>query len=161
MSSVAPQMDIFTWVQPQGTLFPGEGADVPGAVAQQRKRLLCDGGEYQLALAALGQHLAGVRVDDLSDEVVLVDVHPSLGGALEGDTGAGQLGEPVDIIRLDAQGILNVLAHLLGPGFRTEYARLQGISSGLVPISFMVSPMWRPWRVQHRMVAFKSLMNMI
>ena len=87
-------LHIFTWVRPQEHFSRVTHTDVPGAVAQQRECLLGDGGEHQLTLAALGQHLAGVRVDDLSDEVVLVDVHPSLGGALEGDTGAGQLGDP-------------------------------------------------------------------
>ena len=109
-----------------GALLPGEDADVTGAVAQQGEGLFIDGGEHQLALAALGQHLAGLGVDDLGDEVVLIDVHPALSGTLEGHAGAGQLGESVDVIGLDAHRLLDVLAHLLAPRLRTEDARLQG-----------------------------------
>ncbi len=109
-----------------GAGLPGEGADVPGAVAQQGEGLLGDGGEDQLALTALGEDLPGVGVDDLGDEVVLVDVHPGLGGALEGDAGAGELGQAVNIVGFNTQRILDVLAHLLTPGLGPEDARLQG-----------------------------------
>ena len=55
----------------------------------------------------------------------LVDVHPGLGGALEGHAGTGQLRQAVYIIGFNTQGILDVLAHLLAPGLRPEDARLQ------------------------------------
>ena len=109
-----------------GTLLPGEHTDVPGAVAQQGEGLLGDGGEHQLPLAPLGEDLAGVGVDDLSDEVVLVDMHTRLGRALEGYAGAGQLGQAIDVVGFNPQGVLDVLAHLLRPCLRAEDARLQG-----------------------------------
>ena len=108
-----------------GALFPVEHADILGAVAQQGEGLFGDGGEDQLALGAVGQDLAGVGVDDLGNEVVLADVHACLLGALVGNTGAGELGEAIDIIGLDAHLGLNVVAHLLGPGLSAEDAGLQ------------------------------------
>ena len=62
-------------------------ADIPGAITQQGEGLAGDAGENDLALLALGQHLARLGVDDLDDEVVLVDVHAVLLGALVGHAG--------------------------------------------------------------------------
>ena len=108
-----------------GALLPGQHTDVPGAVAEQGEGLLGDGSEHQLALAALGEDLSGVRVDDLGDEVVLVDVHARLLAALKGHARAAGLREAVDVIGLDAQLLLNVPAHLLAPGLGAEDAGLQ------------------------------------
>ena len=81
-----------------GALLPAQDADVAGAVAQEGEGLLVDGGEDQLALTAQGQHFLGVGVDDLGDEVILVDVHAGLLAALERHTGAGGLGQAVNIV---------------------------------------------------------------
>lgn len=54
----------------------GDRADVPRAVADQRLRLLQQGGEDELAVAALGQSLAGLGVDHLDQEMVFLDVQP-------------------------------------------------------------------------------------
>ncbi len=124
-----------TWVRPQAQGVPDQHADVPGAVAQQGEGLLGDGGEDQLALGAVGQDLAGVGVDDLGDEVVLTDVHAVLLGALEGDAGAGKLGQAINIIGLDAQLVLDVAAHLLGPGLGAEDA---GLELDLIPQAALV-----------------------
>ena len=86
---------------------------------------MVDGGEDQLALAAVGQDLAGVGVDDLGDEVVLTEVHAVLLGALVGHAGAGKLGQAINIIGLDAQLALDVAAHLLRPGLGAEDAGLE------------------------------------
>ena len=106
-------------------LFTAEHADIAGAVAQQREGFLGDRGEHQLALLALGQHFAGVGVDDLSDEVVLVDVHAGLRRALKADARARQLGQTVNIIRLNAQRVLDVLAHFLTPRLGAEDTGLE------------------------------------
>ena len=103
----------------------GQGADVAGAVADHREGFLVDGREDQLALNAVRKDFAGLGIDDFRDEVIFVHVHALLGGALKGDAGAGELGEAVDIVSLDAQGLLDVPAHFLRPGFRAENAGLQ------------------------------------
>ena len=118
-----------------GTGGPIQHADVAGAIAQQGEGLLGDGGEDQLALGAVGQDLAGVGVDDLGDEVVLIDVHAVLLGALVGDAGAGKLGQAINIIGLDAQLALDVAAHLLGPGLGAEDA---GLELDLIPQAALV-----------------------
>ena len=64
--------------------------------------------------------------------MILIDVHTGLLLALEGHTGAGGLGQTVNIVCLDAQGFLNIPAHLVGPGLRTEDARLQFVILRLV-----------------------------
>ena len=80
------------------------------------------GCEYELALAAFGKHLAGLGIDDLGVEVVLIDVHSGLLPALESDTGAGGLCEAVDVISFDSEALLDALAHFLGPGLCPENA---------------------------------------
>ena len=110
---------------PAGAGLAAQDADIARAVAQQRERLLGDRGEDQLALRALRQNLAGVRVDDLGDEMVLVDVHAGLCAALIGHARAGQLSQTVDIIGLDAEALLDILPHLLAPGLRAEDTGLQ------------------------------------
>ena len=102
---------------------------------QQGEGFLGDGGKDQLALAAFGQHLAGVGIDDLGNEVVLVDVHTGLLAALESHARAGGLGQTVDIICLDAKLVLDVLTHILGPCFCTEDA---GLQLDLVPDALFV-----------------------
>ena len=118
-----------------------EHADVPGAVAQQGEGLLGDGGEHQLALLAVGEDLAALRVDDLGDEVVLVDVHARLGRALEGHAGAGQLGEAVDVIGLDARVFWMSWRISSLQASAPKMPAFRGIWSGVRPMSFMVSPM--------------------
>ena len=115
-----------------GALLPGEGADIPGAVAEEREGLLVHGGEHQLALLSLGEYLSGIGVNDLRDEVVLVDVHSLLRGALEGDARPAELREAVDIVGLDAQGGFDVPAHLLAPGLGAEDTGLQRDILGLI-----------------------------
>ena len=90
-----------------------QNADVTGPVTEQGKGLFGDGGEHQFPLGAVREHLAGIGIDDLRDEMILTDVHAFLFAALVGDPGTGELGEPVDIIGFDPQLVLNILAHFL------------------------------------------------
>ena len=113
-----------------GAGFGGQHANIPGPVPEQGEGLLGDGGKYQFALGAFGKHLAGDGIDDLGDEVVLVDVHPRLLGALVADPGAAELCKTIDVVGLDPQLALDILAHLLAPGFRAEDA---GLELELVP----------------------------
>ena len=57
--------------------------------------------------------------------MVLVDVHAGLLGALEGDARAGKLRQAVDIVGLDAQRVLDILAHFLAPCLSAEDAGFQ------------------------------------
>ena len=104
---------------------PHGHADIARAVAQQRKRLFRDRREYQLTLCALGQDLAGVGVDDLGDEVVLVDVHPVLRAAFIRNARPGKLRQAVNIERLDAEVLLDVLPHLFAPRLGAENTGLE------------------------------------
>ena len=62
-------LHIFTWVRPQEH-FPGEHTDVPGAVAQQGNASLVMEVNTSSPLLPSGSTSAGIRVDDLGDEVV-------------------------------------------------------------------------------------------
>ena len=64
--------------------------------------------------------------------MVLVDVHTRLCGALKGHAGTADLGQTVNIVGLDAQGLFNVAAHLLGPRLGTENAGSQLVVFGFV-----------------------------
>ena len=65
-----------------GARSRGAGGDVARAVADDRQRLLGERREDQLAPLPVGQRLAGLRVDDLGEEVVLEDVQAALVRAL-------------------------------------------------------------------------------
>ena len=63
---------------PRGRTAAGTGsarsAQVTGAVADQRHRLLGQRGEHELTLLTGRQHAPVVRIDHLDQEVVLLDV---------------------------------------------------------------------------------------
>ncbi|MPN24182.1 hypothetical protein SDC9_171576 [bioreactor metagenome] len=103
-----------------GAFFAAQDTDVTGAVAEQRECFFGNACEYQLAFLAIRQYLTGIRVDDFSDKVVFIDVHTCLFAAFKGHARPRDFGEPVNIIGFDAKLILNILAHFLTPGFRTE-----------------------------------------
>ena len=103
-----------------GTFLSGQHADIAGTVTQQRKGFFCDRSKHQLALTALRQNLARIRIDDLRNKVVFIDMHTGLLAALEGHTGTACLCKTIDIVGLNAQFILNILPHLLTPCLRAE-----------------------------------------
>ena len=103
-----------------GALLAGENADIAGTVTEKREAFLIKVGEYKLTLGAFGENLTGFGVDDLGVEVVLVDVHTRLLLAFECNTGAGGLGETVDIVCLDAESLLDIAAHFFCPGLSSE-----------------------------------------
>lgn len=126
ISSLRPMiLFIFTKVRPAGAGLAGQGGDIAGAVTDERQRLFRDGGKNQLAGRAFGKYLAGVRVNDLGDEKVLVDVHSLLRAAFVGNCGAHDLRKAVDVMRLDAEQIFDAAAHLLGPWLGAEHAIFQ------------------------------------
>jgi hypothetical protein len=109
-------------VRPQAHLLGDERGHVAGSIPDHRHRLLGEGRQDELALGALGQHFARVRVDDLRVEVVLEDVQAALLDALDADAGADDLGQAVDVVGADAALVLDPLAHRVAPGLRPEDA---------------------------------------
>ena len=70
-------------------------------------------------MLALGERLARLRIDDLGQEVILVDVRAvALFDTLAGDAGSDHLGEPEDVGAAHAQAGVDLVAHRLGPGLR-------------------------------------------
>ncbi|MPM78477.1 hypothetical protein SDC9_125488 [bioreactor metagenome] len=57
--------------------------------------------------------------------MILVDVHSRLLAAFERDARANDLRQAVDVEGLEAELFLQLAAHLVGPGFRAEDARLE------------------------------------
>ncbi len=66
------------------------------------------------------QHLAGIGVDDLGDEVVLRQVHALLENALAGHPGAYYLAQSVVLGRNDVQLFLYLPAHGFGMALAAE-----------------------------------------
>ncbi len=93
---------------------------VAGPVPQQRRRLLPQGREHELALVAIGDGLERVGVDDLDDEVVGPVVDAVVRRALDPDTRPVELRHPVDVERLDAERLLDAPAHRVTPALRPE-----------------------------------------
>ena len=60
---------------PAARAWPGKKRrDVARAIADHRHGLLAEGGQHQLALLAVGQQLAGLRIDDLRVKMIFEDV---------------------------------------------------------------------------------------
>ena len=83
--------------------------DVPGAVADEGGSFLGDGGNDELALFPVGEGGARGGIDNLGIPEVLVHVHAVLALALEGDAGAGNLRQAVNVVRLNIPGGLDFL----------------------------------------------------
>src|SRR5262247_367287 len=98
-----------------------EARQVPRAVADHRQRFLSERGEHELPGAAIGQDVAGRGVDDLRVEVILPDREAILGlDALLRNAGPDHLGQPVDVDRVEAHPLLDLLAHAFGPWLGAE-----------------------------------------
>ena len=110
--------------------------DIAGSVADKRESFLVDAGEYQLALLAGREHLAGVRVNDLGDKVVFIDVHALLFIALEGDAGTADFRKSVDIVGFETEFVFDITAHFLRPGFRAEDT---GLQVDLIPLTALMN----------------------
>ena len=74
---------------------------------------------------SLNMGLSDVMFLYIDRDMILVNVHACLRGALKGNAGPGQLRQAIDIIRLDAQRVLDVTPHLLRPCLRAEDTGLQ------------------------------------
>src|SRR5690606_27383306 len=72
-----------------------DGGDVTGPVADQREPFLGDRGQDEFALAAGLDGLKRLRIDDLDDEMILVDVQPVAEVAFAGHSGSHDRGQPI------------------------------------------------------------------
>ena len=113
-------------VRPHGHGSREQRRHVAGAEPQDGHGLLAERGEHEFAGFAVGQRLAAIRVDDLGIEVVFEDMDAVLAVALGPHAGPDDLGQPVDVVGLDAGGLLDVLPHGVGPGLGAEDAGPQG-----------------------------------
>ena len=124
----AARQDVDTRVMTAELALAVAGDDarqVMRTVADKRRALLAQRGEHQLAHFAVGQLLAGLRVDDLAVHVVFPDMHAMMLFAGDADARAVDLGQAIDIEDLDAQLVGDALAHLLTPTLGADDALAQ------------------------------------
>ena len=102
---------------------PGQ---VAGAITDHRQTFLGQRGEDQLAHLAIGQNLAGFGVNDLGVEVIFPDMQAVLRlDAFIGDAGAHHFRQAVNVDGVHVEDLLDLLAHLVGPGLGPEDADLK------------------------------------
>ena len=82
-----------------------------GAVADEGRCLLFQRGDDQLADLTVGEHLAGGGIDDLEVEIIVPVVHTVVARAVDGDAGAVDLRQTVDVEQLDAEILGDARAH--------------------------------------------------
>ncbi len=100
-----------------------DAGDIAGAVTDQRYALLGNGGNDQLTLFAFSNRFAGLRIDDLGNEVVFPDMQTMLFlNALNGHTGPHDLGQAVDINGIQPQIGFNLSPHRFRPGLGAKDA---------------------------------------
>ena len=110
---------------------PGE---VAGAVTDDGASLLGEGGDDQLPGLTVGQHGAGLGIDNFRIEVVLPDVEAVLAfDAFDRDARADGLGAAVYVDRLHGEAGLDLRAHRLGPWFGAVNADLQRAAPRVQP----------------------------
>ena len=99
-----------------------EHTQVAGAIAQHGHTLLGERCEHKLARLAVGQVLKGYGIDYLWIEVVFVDVASVLVLALIAYARSHHLAQSVDVVALQSETILYLIAHMLSPWLGTECA---------------------------------------
>ena len=100
-----------------------------GAVPDQRRALLHQRGDHDLAHLSVRHGLQGFGIDDLDIEIIIPVVHARIVFAVDADARAVDLRQAVDIVQLDAQTLADALAHLLAPALGADDALLQRILS--------------------------------
>ena len=124
--AAAAELDEARGGAPAGARLVGDRAEIAGPVADQRERLLGQGGEHQLADGSGRDGRAVVRIDRLDQEMVLVDVQPvARGEALGRDPGSAHLRQAVEVDRLDPERAIDLHAQALGPRLAAEQAQLE------------------------------------
>ena len=102
--------------------MPGkQPRQIARAIADDRHRLLGQRREDELALFAVRQRLARVRIDDFRKKMILPDRQPVFGrGIFLRDAGTDDFGQAVEIDRIEAHAALDLGAHGLGPRLGAE-----------------------------------------
>ncbi len=97
-----------------------QGGDVAGAVTEQGHGLAAKRGQHQFAGLALGHRLAGLRIDDLDEEMVFPEVHAVLVLALERHARAVHFRKAVGIVNVHAKAFLDLSPGFLGVRFGAD-----------------------------------------
>ena len=108
-----------------GAVARQDAREVMRAEADERRALLAERRNDDLAPLAVRQILARLRVDDLQVHIVVPVVNAVMRVAADADARPVDLREPVDIVRLDAELLLDGTAHLLTPALRADDALAQ------------------------------------
>ena len=103
-----------------------QARQIAGAVANHREGFLGQRGEHQFAFGAVGQHFAGIGVDDFWVEMVFPNHRAVFGlNAFACHAGAHDFGQAVDVDSVQTQIALNFSAHALAPRLGTKNADLE------------------------------------
>ena len=96
-----------------------------GSVTDKGSAFLYESCDNNFAHFAVGNRFARLRVDNFKIEVIVPVVHTLVVFAVDTDTGAVNLSKSVDIIKLDAEGISDMLTHFVAPSLRADNALFQ------------------------------------
>ena len=91
----------------------------------ERRALLDQRRNDDLAPLAVRHIFARLRIDDLQIDVIIPVVHAALIVTADTDAGSVDLREAIDIINLDAEFALDAVPHFFAPALGTDHALLQ------------------------------------
>ena len=112
-------------VMAAGALAADNAAQVMRAEADERRAFLLQRGQDDFARLAIGHKLAGLGVYELEIQEIAPHVHGIAFLAADADTGTVDLGQAVDVVELDAEQVLDTLAHLVAPALGADDALLE------------------------------------
>ena len=117
-----------------GAVAGDDAREVMRAIADQRSAFLAQRGENQLPDLAVGHRRARVGIDDLDVNVVRPTCMPAA-RRRKCRCRAVDLRQTVDVVDLDAQLVLNAVAHLLAPALRSDDAlpQVKAVANGALP----------------------------
>ena len=131
---IRPPGDLLHPPHPRPRRARQQAGEVAGAVADDREGLLAQRGEHQLALLALGQHLAGLGIDDLRVEMILPDMQPVLGlHAFLRHTRPQHFRQAVNIGRIQPERAFDLAAQRVRPRLCAENAIAQAATPRIDP----------------------------
>src|ERR1700694_3355465 len=108
-----------------GAALRGGAGDVARAIAEHRQCLLGERRDDELARLALGDRPPAAGVDDLEEKMVLPAVQPVLRLALDGYARPHDLGQAINVDRLQAKPDLDLAPHGLAPWLGAEQPDLE------------------------------------
>ena len=109
-----------------------QACQVAGAVADDGEGLFGERGKDQLAHLAFGHQRACFWVDDLGIEMILPNVQPVFClDTFHRDTRPHDLTQAIDVEGVHIEGLLDLLAHGIGPGFGAKDTHFEGGGAGV------------------------------